>query len=81
MSSGRFDYAKFDDESVVDHAAFKELFLKLEYLVAQKLHEGRSAAMVLTHLEEAFMWVGKAIRDTQAARGGESLGQMYRGEQ
>ena len=33
-----------------------------------KLYNGRSASLALTKLEEAYMWIGKQIRDDQIAR-------------
>jgi len=61
---GRFDYVKYDDEAVRLQAQFKQAFTQLDGLV-NNLPKGRASALVLTKLEEAYMWVGKAIRDAQ----------------
>ena len=61
----RFDYVKYDDEAIVTQAAFKQLFTQLESDVDTELMPGRAKALVMTKLEEAYMWVGKAIRDQQ----------------
>lgn len=64
----RFDYVKYDLRAVEDQAVFKKQFEELEHSVTAHLKPGRASALVLTKLEEAYMWVGKAIRDEQVAR-------------
>jgi hypothetical protein len=73
MQSKRFDYVKYDEKATADHAGLKEAFLKMERLVETSLEPGRAKALILTKLEEAFMWVGKAIRDEQVAKRGAEL--------
>lgn len=64
-SPNRFDYVAYDTEAAGKQAKFKELFKMLEYEVVGGLASGRAQALILTKLEEAYMWVGKAIRDEQ----------------
>lgn len=64
----RFDYVKYDDAAVVTQAIFKSAFEELEKQVLACLGNPRSKALVMTKLEEAYMWVGKAIRDDQLER-------------
>jgi len=68
----RFDYVKYDDSSQAVQDAFKKRFMELEDMVNHRLRAGRYTAMVHTKLEEAYMFVGKAIRDDQMARNGAS---------
>jgi hypothetical protein len=69
----RFDYVKYDDRATVAQAEMKAKFQDLEdslnrLLPAPRVHDsfGRAKALVLTKLEEAYMWVGKAIRDAMS---------------
>ncbi len=66
----RFDYVAYDYIAQTQQAAFKEQFQTVESL-AKGLAPGRAQALVFTKLEEAYMWVGKAIRDDQEQRGAE----------
>ena len=61
----RFDYVKFDEKAFDKQASMKEAFMYIEALVEKTLIEGRAKSLVFTRLEEAYMWVGKAIRDEQ----------------
>lgn len=70
--SGRFDYVKFDESTAKKLTNFKEFFTMLESEVEGNLKDGRAKALVMTKLEEAYMWVGKALRDEQIARGGSA---------
>lgn len=71
----RFDYVKFDELAAAKQAAFKARFQELETMLNEQLPSspggrdpyGRAKALVLTALEEAYMWVGKAVRDEQVA--------------
>lgn len=63
----RFDYVKYDGLAQITQADFKDEFGKLESMV-ECLNSPRAKALVLTKLEEAYMWVGKAIRDDQILR-------------
>lgn len=66
--SGRFDYVKYDDDATKLQEGFKEVFEELEGLVVENLKPGRAQSLALTKIEEAYMWVGKAIRDEQIVR-------------
>ncbi len=74
---GRFDYVKFDDATAEKLSDFKDRFVGLEKCCSQ-IADGRAKSLVLTKLEEAYMWVGKALRDEQIARGGDSQDQPKR---
>lgn len=65
---GRFDYVKYDEKATEAQAIFKTEFEKLESLTDGLVGEGRAKALVFTKLEEAYMWIGKAIRDDQVKR-------------
>lgn len=68
----RFDYVKYDSKAISDQNGFKETFEKLEGRVHDSLTSPRAKALVLTKLEEAYMWIGKAIRDDQIERNGSA---------
>jgi hypothetical protein len=67
---GRFDFVKFDAESIESVAEIKVIFEDLEDEIEDRLPEGRAKSLAMTRLEEAYMWVGKAIRDSQIDRNG-----------
>lgn len=60
----RFDYVKYNDAAVKIQEAFKNKFQDLDETL-EALEDGRAVSLVRTKLEEAYMWVGKAIRDQQ----------------
>ena len=64
----RFDYVKYDEKAKEDQERFKELFTDVEADVCTRLVSARAKALVFTKLEEAYMWLGKAIRDDQLDR-------------
>ena len=68
----RFDYVRYDDESVKIQEIIKHEFQKVEEAVSV-LAEGRAKSLILTHLEIAYMWCGKAIRDNQVYRDNASV--------
>lgn len=68
----RFDYVMYDGEATAKQKLFKEDMEELAKYVAQELPEGRAKALVFTKLEEAYMWMGKAIRDDQIKRNGDA---------
>jgi len=63
----RFDYVKYDQEATDKQDYFKRKFKELDCEV-QSLKPGRATSLVFTKLEEAYMWIGKAIRDEQLLR-------------
>ena len=65
----RFDYVKYDDNAEKMQAGFKSIFIGLTDAV-EALPKGRAQSIALTKLEEAYMWIGKAIRDNQIERNG-----------
>ncbi len=67
--SGRFNYVKYDEKSIESQNQFKSVFEGLENMVSN-LQDGRAKSLVMTKLEEAYLWVGKAIRDEQLAKRG-----------
>lgn len=60
----RFDYVKYNEAAAKIQEAFKAKFKDLDDSLAA-LEDSRAKALVFTKLEEAYMWVGKAIRDQQ----------------
>lgn len=63
----RFSYVKYDAQAQIQQEAFKEAFEKIEVMAAD-LKEGRAKSLVMTYLEIAYMWTGKALRDEQIVR-------------
>jgi hypothetical protein len=68
--TGRFDYVAYDSEAILLQALFKQSFEEVLADIEINLMSPRAKALVITKLEEAYMWVGKAIRDDQIARNG-----------
>lgn len=66
----RFNYVAYDEISQKQQAELKSVFESAEAEVEAALSAGRAKALVMTHLEEAYMWCGKAIRDEQLAQRG-----------
>lgn len=77
----RFDYVAYDEQAARDQAHFKREFSKLEKAVDEFLKSPRAKALVMTKLEEAYMWVGKALRDDQIGRNGSAPLQERRGNE
>lgn len=68
----RFDYVKYDEKAAEDQKQFKALFEEVEMAVTRNLKPGRASSLVFTKIEEAYMWIGKAIRDEQIIRNGSA---------
>lgn len=66
--SQTFSYVKYDQDSMNKQEAFKSMFEQVEAFTFANLKEGRARSLLLTYLEIAFMWTGKAIRDEQISR-------------
>jgi len=81
MTANRFDYVKYDEIAATQQLGAKTLFQGLEEFAEQQLKSGRAKALVLTKLEEAYMWIGKAIRDDQIERNGSAPLQEERGNE
>lgn len=69
--NNRFDYVAYDASAKSLQNDFKEAFTGLAQGIGI-LGNNRSTGLALTHLEECYMWVGKAIRDDQIARNEET---------
>lgn len=68
--SQRFSYIKYDEKSAALQARFRAAFEAIEEMVHKELADSRPKSLIFTKLEEAYMWVGKSIRDTQLAQRG-----------
>lgn len=74
--ASRFDYVKYDEDTVDVQNVCKALCQELEAVINNigmdngvMTHEaGRGKASALTKLEECYMWIGKALRDDQIRR-------------
>lgn len=64
----RFDYIKYDEFSLEAQMQLKKKFIEIEKEVEEYLPNGREKSLVLTKLEEAYAWCGKAIRNAQILR-------------
>jgi len=69
--NNRFDYVKYDSTSTEKQETFKSLFEDIEEFANSSLVDSRAKSLIMTHLEEAYMWTGKAIRDEQIGRDSE----------
>lgn len=76
----RFDYVKYDEQAMSQGAEAKAAAQNLEGLI-DKLQSPRAKALAHTKLEECYMWIGKAIRDDQIARGAPAPLQESRGNE
>lgn len=63
-----FDHLKFDDVADRKLKIFKMQFEEIANAVLDTLPAGRAQSLALNKLEEAYMWVGKSIRDDQFDR-------------
>lgn len=70
--SQRFSYVKYDGLSIAKQEAFKKMFEAIESYAEGALYECREKALLMTALEEAYMWTGKAIRDEQISRNNQN---------
>lgn len=61
--SRRFDYVVYGDEQKEAQEQFKNLFEAIEGYASFRLAEGRYKSLLMTSLEEAYAWTGKALRD------------------
>ena len=77
--SSRFDYVKYDPAHVEMQNEAKQLCLDLESFI-DRMVPSRPKSLALTSLEEAYMWIGKAIRDSQVQAVGASIDSPERGE-
>jgi hypothetical protein len=75
----RFSYVRYDAEAQVKQQEFKALFEAIEAHAEKVLGASRPKSLLMTALEEAYLWTGKAIRDEQIARDGAAAEQKERG--
>ena len=68
MKRSRFDYVSYDKRSIDEQTAIKANCQELEHCVDNILPDSRWKSLFMTHLEIAYMAVGKAIRDEQIKR-------------
>lgn len=66
----RFDYVKYDAQAELAQTELKATIGNVESYVEKHVKSPRAKALVLTKLEEAYMWMGKGVRDDQIARNG-----------
>lgn len=66
-----FDYVQYDYKAQELQNAAKEAVQKVHTLV-EALPPGRYRSLAITSLEEAYCWIGKAIRDNQIQRNGSA---------
>ncbi len=64
----RFDYVKLDDDSTQLLSDLRNLCVDLEALLMSGTTHSREYALAMTNLEQAFMWMGKAVRNDYLAR-------------
>lgn len=77
---GRFDYVAYDDKSKQLQSFFKTEFSYVEKSIEQNFKDSRYKSLAITKLEEAYMYIGKAIRDEQFERNGTAELQEERGD-
>jgi hypothetical protein len=77
--SSRFDYIKYDVESMAYQERIRHHVESLDILITN-LGKGRSQSEALTNLENFYAWAGKSIRDAQIARRGPSADVPERGQ-
>jgi hypothetical protein len=61
----RFDRIEFTADARIKYERFKTIFENIEDRIEKHIPNGRSKTLALTHIEEAFGWIEKAIRDEQ----------------
>lgn len=71
VTASRFSYVKYDQKSSDLQQALKKKFEEIEEICNSHLKPSREQALILTNLEVAYMWTGKAIRNDQVARTGD----------
>jgi len=75
----RFDYIKYDQKSQDTQAVLKKHFESIEKILDEDLPTGLEKELAIMKLEEAYMWVGKAIKNEQISRLGEHVEHVERG--
>lgn len=62
-----YDYVAYDEIAAAKSKAIRQPLEGIREAIGA-LPDSREKSLALTKLEEAFMWVGKAIRDEQLKR-------------
>jgi len=78
MSS--FDFIKYDEKSEGTQTYFKAIFVTIEEEIANKIPHSWARDNMMKSLNEAYMWLGKAIRDEQLTRIGSADLNEQRGD-
>ena len=68
----RFDYVKYDGSAELKQTELKASIASVEGYVEHHLSNSPRKQLIMDKLEEAYMWMGKAIRDDQIARNGSA---------
>lgn len=70
--NNRFDYVKYDEKAQAIQAVCKDLMSNFETALRDIMDGEASGAKerAFIKLEEAYMWMGKAIRNDQIMRNG-----------
>lgn len=71
MVSTRFDYIQYDEVHTAISETFKKEFVFLEQMIKTMLPEGREKSLVLTNLEQTYMWIDKSLKEDQIKVNGE----------
>lgn len=69
-TKGMLDYVKYDEHAAKVQAELKADFETIVARVSLRVKPGRAHSLFITKIEEAYMWLGKAIRDDQIERNG-----------
>lgn len=69
MYTKKFDYVAYDALSQEQQVFFKNTMLQLVASI-ETLDAPYANSLAVVKLEEAYMWIGKAIRDAQIKRNG-----------
>lgn len=64
----RFSYIQYDERALNLQQELKKKFEEIEKFADHFLPDSRPKSLLMTALEEAYMWSGKAIRDDQIKR-------------
>ena len=72
MSKTRFDYVKYDNDSVAMQAMIKKKVLDLEALLEGLGPKTRWHELFIDNLEYTYMCAGKYLRDLQLSRNPET---------
>lgn len=69
--NSRFDYVRYDVESQDKQKIFKEHVEELDRMIST-IECPRSTEYAIKALEEAYMWIGKGLRNEQIKRNGSA---------